>query len=294
MSYQTELRNRINDRIIAEMSKGGPMPWIKPWSSAKNTGYPVNAVSKKLYRGVNVLLLQMTEFSSRYWATYRQWQVLGGQVRKGERGTKIVFWKPISTKRLDVNGEEVKRTFPLLREYTVFCADQCDGAERFQVQPGDGTNVVVDFEPAQKVIDAVGADIRHVAGDKAYYARPPQDFIVVPPKEQFANGPFGMAGYISTCFHELLHFSESRLGWTGSYCLGELRAELGSCYLAAEVGIPASENLENHARYLDHWLKAMKADSRVIFQISSAASKGADYILEFSRQHQPDEELVPV
>ncbi len=102
-----------------------------------------------------------------------------------------------------------------------------------------------------------------------------------------------MAGYYGTAFHELLHMTESRLGWTGTYALGELRAELGATYMAAEVGIPTAENVENHARYLDHWIKAMKADSRVIFQICSAASKGADLILSFSRQPEPVEaELV--
>jgi antirestriction protein ArdC len=91
-----------------------------------------------------------------------------------------------------------------------------------------------------------------------------------------------------------MHASESRLGWTGTYALGELRAELGATYLAAEVGIPAPENVENHARYLSHWITAMKADSRVIFQIASAASKGADLILSFSRQPEPEEEVVRV
>ena len=86
--------------------------------------------------------------------------------------------------------------------------------------------------------------------------------------------------------------SESRLGWTGTYALGELRAELGATYMAAEVGIPTAENVENHARYLDHWIKAMQADSRIIFQLCSAASRGADMILSFSRQ-PAEEELVP-
>jgi antirestriction protein ArdC len=290
MSYQTDLRNKVNDQIIAAMRKG-QMPWMKPWSSAKNTGFPVNAVSGKLYRGVNVLLLHLAGHSSKFWATYRQWQALGGQVRKGERGTRIIFWKPITKTKIKGDGEEESKTFPLLKEYVVFCADQCDGAEHFQVQPSD-SNGVVDFEPAERVIAATGWDIRHQAGDKAFYARPPQDFIVLPPKAQFAEGRFGMAGYYCTLFHELMHASEHRLGWVGSYSLNELRAELGACYLAAEVGIPAPEGLENHARYLDHWIREMGADSRVIFQIASAASKGADFILAFSRQRQPEEEAV--
>jgi antirestriction protein ArdC len=93
MSYQTDLRNKVNNQIIAAMSNG-QMPCVKPWSAAKNTGYPVNAVSGKLYRGVNVLLLHLSGYFSKFWATYRQWQALGGQVRKGERGNRIIFWRP--------------------------------------------------------------------------------------------------------------------------------------------------------------------------------------------------------
>lgn len=292
MSYQADLRNQVNEKIIKALSQG-LTPWVRPWSAAKNTGHPTNAVSGKSYRGVNPILLHLAGFNSKFWATYRQWQSLGGQVRKGEHGTRIIFWKPITRTTTNGDGKEVEKSFPLLREYVVFNAEQCDGVDRFMVQPGDNSNIV-DFEPAQRVIDATGWDIRHIPGDVAAYHRPPLDVIVLPPKEQFANGPFGMAGYFSTAFHELMHASEHRLGWTGSYALGELRAELGATYLAAEVGIPAPENLENHARYLDHWLKAMKADSRVIFQISSAASKGADLVLSFSRQAQPEEELVTV
>jgi len=165
--------------------------------------------------------------------------------------------------------------------------------ERFQVEPGD-TSAVVDFEPAQKVIDGTGWEIRHVPGDLAAYYRPPLDYIVLPPKQQFVDGPFGVDGYYGTAFHELMHMSEHRLGWSGAYALNELRAELGAAYLAAEVGIPTSENVENHAKYLDHWIRAMKADPRLIFYLASAASKGVDKILSFSRQPQPEEELVAV
>jgi antirestriction protein ArdC len=103
-----------------------------------------------------------------------------------------------------------------------------------------------------------------------------------------------LAAYYNTAFHELTHWSESRLGWTGSYALGELRAELGSAFLTAAVGIPqAGNSLKNVAAYLDWWIQAMKVDHRVIFQVSSAASKASDFILSFSREQklaeQPEE-----
>ena len=204
MSYQNDLRNKVNEKIIAALSKG-QLPWVKPWSSARNTGHPANAVSGKLYRGVNPLLLHLAGCNSKWWATYRQWQGLGGQVRRGERGTRITYWKPVTKTKRNGDGEEESKTFPLLREYVVFNADQCDGVERFQVQPGDSTSAVVDFKPGEKVITATGWDIRHVPSDKALYVRPPHDYIVLPPKQQFASGPFGMAGYYGAAFHELLH-----------------------------------------------------------------------------------------
>jgi antirestriction protein ArdC len=296
MSLQAAIRSQVNDKIIAALAQG-LTPWTKPWVASTNGGNSANAVSRRSYRGVNPLLLELAAmekgFSSRWWGTYRQWQNLGAQVRAGQRGTRIVFWRPITGTRTNADGEQESKTFPLLREYVVFNAEQCEGTERFRVQPGDNTSAV-DFEPAEQVIAATGADIRHISGDKAAYFRHPLDHIVMPLKEQFDKGAFGLPGYYATAFHELMHWTEHRLEWTGSYALGELRAEIGAAYVASEIGIPIADNLENHAKYLDSWLRAMKADSRVIFQVTSAASKGADFILAFSRQEQPleEEELV--
>ncbi len=297
MARQNDIRTQVNGKIIEALAKG-LTPWKKPWVASKNAGNPANAVSGRSYRGINPLLLELAAmdkgFKSKWWGTYRQWQGLGAQVKGGERGTRIVFWSPVKRTSKNEVGEETQTTFPLMREYTVFNADQCQGTERFAVEPASGTTAV-DFEPAENVIGTTGADIRHLAGDKAAYHRPPHDFIVLPTKSQFNQAPFGLAGYYATAFHELMHWSEHRVSWSGSYALGELRAEIGAAYLAAEIGIPIADNLENHAKYLDSWLKTMQADAKVIFQITSAASKGADFILSFSREPQPkpqEEELV--
>jgi hypothetical protein len=155
-------------------------------------------------------------------------------VEAGQRGTRIVFWRPVTSTKINADGEQENKTFPLLREYVVFNAEQCEGAGRFCVQ-SVASNASVDFEPANQVIAATGADVRHVAGDKAAYFRPPLDYIVLPLKDQFDKGPFVLPGYYTTAFHELMHWTEHRLGWTGSYALGELRAEIGAAYLAAEI-----------------------------------------------------------
>lgn len=298
MASQKEIRERVAKQIVEELQRGGA-PWIKPWVGAVNSGFPSNVISKKTYRGINPLLLEMAaqkrRFSSKWWGTYRQWVSLGGQVKKrpddvasGEWGTKVVFFKPIKRIKKDDQGEEKVTSFPLLRDYVVFNADQVEGEvmDKFRVQP-PSENSTIDFEPAETVIAATGADIRHQAGSEAAYYRPPLDHIVLPLKSQFENGPGGLAGYYDTAFHELGHWSEHRLKWTGSYALGELRAEMAACFLSAEIGVPTVGKAgNNHAKYLESWIKTMNEDHRVIFRISSAATAAADFILSFSKKEQ--------
>jgi len=291
---QSEIREKVTSEIVEALQQG-LTPWRMPWAALINTGFPANVSSKRHYQGINPILLQLAAhkngFQSQWWGTYRQWQALGGQVKKrpsevapGKWGTKIVFYKPIKTTRLSENGDEQTATFPLLREFVVFNADQVEGVEKYQAN-APATTSAINYEPAEKVIAATGADIRHVAGDQAAYHRLPEDFIVVPLQLQFELGAGKMAGYYDTIMHELAHWSEHRLGWTGSYALGELRAELGATYLTAAVEIPQldASQVANNAKYLDSWIKAMKEDHKVVFRIAAAASKAADFILSFSR-----------
>lgn len=303
MSAQNEIRERVTASIIESLQQG-TAPWRKPWNNLENSGFPTNAVSKKLYRGINPWILQFAAqrrgFTSKFWGTYNQWQSLGCQVKKrpddvqaGAWGTKVILWKPIKTTKKNAKGEEKEATFPLMREFVVFNADQCEGAaiEKFRTHVPT-TAAVIDFEPAEKVIAATGADIRHVAGGQAAYFRPPQDFITMPLKSQFAEP----SAYYGTVMHELCHHSEHRLGWTGCYALGELRAELGAAYLMASVGVPqvGADLTGNTASYLESWIKCLKEDHSAIFKISSAASKAADFILSFSQEAQAEEEIEEV
>jgi antirestriction protein ArdC len=300
---QAGLRQRVTDEIVAALEQG-TLPWRKPWADLANSGFPTNVVSRKLYRGINPLLLQVAAqrrgFTSKWWGTFHQWASIGCSVMKrpavveqGAWGSKVILWKPINTTKKNEQGEEEKGSFLLLREFTVFNADQVQGqaVETFRTS-APTTPAVIDFEPAEKVIAATGADIRHVAGGQACYHRPPEDFIVMPLKSQFAEP----AAYYSTAFHELCHHSESRLKWTGSYALGELRAELGAAYLMATVGIPqaTADLTANTASYLQSWINTMKEDSSAIFKVSSAASKAADFILGFSQHADTVEEAEEV
>ena len=288
MPTQTEIRIQITNQII-EALEDGVIPWRKPWSSIGAYSFPTNISTKRFYRGVNVLLLQLTEMKAGYpfglWASYKQWKALGGQVRRGEKGTQIVFYKPISRTRTEDNGQEVEESFPLLRTFHVFNVAQVDGAFADNYRNAAPVETVFD-DASQKdffrAVDATEADIRY-GGDKAYYARPPLDCIQIPQAEQFSS----FSAFAETLLHELVHWSEWRLGWTGNYAEGELRAEIGSVFLSQSLAIPQSGDLTNHVAYIQSWLKALKNDPGFIVRAASAASKAADFVLSHSRDPVP-------
>lgn len=306
MPAQQEIRQNITNQIV-EALESGVAPWRRPWSSDPCYGSPTNAFSGKAYSGVNPLILQLTaqkhQFTSKYWATFNQWRDLGFQVMKrpdhvkpGGWGSTIVFCKPCSTPSADApvadDGDEKQncKTFFMLRSFTVFCADQVsgNGIERFRVgsESVTSSNVETQFERAEQVIEATGAEIRY-GGDKAFYSTE-HDFIQMPNRDRFSAPKFW-----ETLLHEMCHWTEasSRLNWDrkrpeNTYAMGELIAELGSCYLAGELGLPINQTLDNHAAYLKYWLDEMKADSRWIFRATAQGSHAADFILNSSRHEE--------
>ncbi len=304
MPSQTEIQQQITDRIV-EGLKNGVVPWRKTWRPDKNSGAPANAISARPYSGINPILLDLVAmsrgYSSRFWATYQQWASIGAQVQKrptnvepGQWGTNIVFYKQVKKTKIE-NGEEKTDSFPVLRSFTVFNVDQVEGADHLRASTDQSpVSFEPDFAAAREAITATGADIRY-GGDKAFYVRPrgefpnhhDGDFIQLPHPGQF----IAQAEFISTSFHELTHWSEVRLGWTGSYALGELIAEIGACYAAAQLGVPCSDDLSNHTAYLASWLKELENDPRAILKAASQASKATQFILSFSRntEPQPDE-----
>jgi len=212
-------------------------------------------------------------------------------VPSGQWGTNIVFCKPIlKTVTDDETGEEEEQGFFMLKTYTVFNADQVSGAERFQVkeEPGSG-NTEPDYGPAEELIAASGADIRH-GGEKAYYSAG-GDYIQLPNRERFGS----VGAYYLTVFHEMGHWSESRQHFDRQdlgYPMCELIAEMASCFVASEIGVPNGEPLENHASYVKSWLDAMRGDSGFIFRASKLASATTDFLLAFVREPEPQEALV--
>ena len=306
MQSPTEIRKQITDQIVVALEQN-LVPWRQPWRSNPNSGRPANVSSRRAYVGVNPLLLMLHaekyEFESRWWGTFKQWQALGGMVRKrpaevdpGHWGAQIVFYKPISRTVVDADtGEEKDQRFPLLRTFTVFNADQVVGKsiEKFQTPKLlDDDGATPNFAPADALIAATSADIQP-SQDKAFYVRPmPEDTwpfhrdgdLIVMPRRQNFKKP---GAYYETIFHELAHWSEVRVGWDHrehGYSAGELVAEMTGTFLASELGVPDGEDLTNHAAYLKSWLDVMKADPSFIFRASTQASKVTDYLLSFVRQ----------
>ncbi len=283
----------VTDRITALLS-AGVVPWRKGWTT---TGVPRNLASGKPYRGVNVWLLSCAGYASPYWLTYRQAQERGGSVRKGEKGSVAVFWKLFQTNK-EAEGqptaakEEKARTLPLLRYYTVFNAEQCEGVDAPPAQAQAHAHEPI--AAAEEVWHA-WTDRPAVAhqGNAAVYRRE-ADAITLPPRPQFERAE----DYYSTLFHEGAHatghpsrlarptlMEASRFG-SKTYSKEELVAELGSAYLCAHCGI-GERTLENSAAYLASWLQALRDDKTLMVHAAANAQKAADYIL---RDFQPADE----
>ncbi len=305
MPNQNDIRQSITNQIIVALESGSVPPWRRPWKLGKNAGAPANVISKRSYRGLNPILLDLASekhgFSSQWWGTFNQWRQMGGRVMPrpshippGRWGTQIVFWSAINKKVENDQGDLEDDRFFVLRLYTEFNVDQVQGLNHLRAgQPDASESIVIDYEPAEEALESarlgMGISLRY-GGGRAFY-NPVQDYIQMPAKATFESPD----EFYATVFHEMTHATEhpSRLDWSRkdrdqAYALGELIAELGGVFVCRELGVP-SDNLDNHTAYLASWLRAMKSDPRFIFMASAQAGKAASYILSFSRK---EEEVV--
>jgi antirestriction protein ArdC len=259
------------------------MPWH---TSGRYAFSPINATSKKPYRGINTVCLwaaaEAKGYESGEWATYQQWQERGAQVRKGEKSTTVVFWKFANTGE-NQDGEETPSASRLLftRGYAVFNAAQVDG-----YTPKAETDVTMPerIERAETWFQSIGADLRHggYGGNRAYYTTA-DDHIQMPPFTAFAEN----VSYYSTLAHEHTHWTaragrcDRQLGkrfGDSAYAAEELIAELGAAFVCAHLGL-STEPREDHAEYIQSWLKVLRADKRAIFTAASKAQQAADYLV---------------
>lgn len=285
-----DFRQELTDTLI-ERLKTGTAPWQKPWVGVPQTP-PYNPVTGKAYRGANHLWLSMAGYSDPRFATYRQAAAEGWQVRKGEKGLPIEYWKTHAQRTmldkdgkpvLDENGKPQQQTVKLERPAGPFHATVFNLSQMDNVPPLPDAPVKFEWDPvivAESLLKGHQATIVHDQADGAFY-RPGTDSIHLPPVDQFPTA----ADYYGTALHELAHWTghESRLnrdlsGTFGSesYAREELRAELSSYLMAAEYGIP--HNVERHASYVESWIGALSNDKNEIFKASREADSMIDYI----------------
>ncbi|WP_442508339.1 ArdC family protein [Novipirellula sp. SH528] len=290
----TSLHAEITNTIIEALTAGGLPPWRKPWSCDPNApGLHTSLSSGKPYRGINQLILMCSamknDFRSKWWATFNQIKQQGGSVLKGSKSTTVVLYRPVDRTKINDAGKEVDDSFFVMRSFRVFNADQTT-LEQFQVSDEVENGVPFEsYEHADQLIDDIGADIRY-GGSEAFYT-PQGDYIQLPHRTRFSSPE----AFYETCFHEHVHYTEheSRLNWdrkNSTYSMGELIAELGSVFLMAELGLPVTNNLDNHAAYLHHWVQKMEGDPKFIFKASSQASKAVNWLLACSKERVEEQE----
>jgi antirestriction protein ArdC len=288
-----DLYASITARIVAALEAGVP-PWVRPWSEDVD-GSPVNATSRRAYRGINAVLLglqsQLKGYALNRWLTYRQTVELGAYVRRGEHGTTVVLWKlrkkvsAVADHFPEPNEPDLhERVIPLLRSFTVFNVDQLEHVptELRAVQH-------VTWEPhakAEELIAASGARIQY-GGSRAFY-RPGDDAIHLPPPRAFGDA----GSFYATALHELVHWTsqagrcDRQLGQRfgdAAYAAEELIAEMGAAFLC---GFCRIDGELRHAEYIGSWLKVLRSDPRAIFVAATKAQQAADYLTQ--RLQPPD------
>jgi antirestriction protein ArdC len=271
----------VSARICAELERGAA-PWVKPWSATPGANTPCNAVTDRPYSGCNLVLLWMAQaagYRTPRYLTFRQALELGGNVRRGEHGHTVFFVKRLQVQDKEGDDGDTK-IVPMMKSYTVFNVQQCDGLPKCVMSAGE-------VRPRHRderdpIVDAFlacsGATIREGAGE-AYY-RPGDDFICMPRFEAFKSA----AHFYGVTFHELGHWTghKSRLDRDlrarfaeRAYAAEELVAELCAAFLSAEFSVDGDLR---HAGYIASWIGLLKADPRAFFTACSKAQAAADYL----------------
>ena len=272
----------VTDRIINQLEQG-VIPWQKPWTGVRSGAY--NRISKKSYSLLNQMLLQ----HDGEYATFKQWQDLGGHVRKGEKSEIVTFWKIQPVEEEQEDGTKVVKQIPLLRYFNVFHISQVDGVEPL---PKEELHYIEPIEKADQVLNDYwtreNITVEHKAGNRAYYS-PTLDMICLPLFEQFNDS----SEYYSTAFHESVHSTmkedrcnraEDRKGkivafGSQEYSKEELTAEIGSATILNIIGIETANSFKNSAAYIQNWLSLLRNDVKFVVSASSKAEKAVKYIM---------------
>lgn len=285
---KTDIYTRVTDKIVADLEKG-IRTWLQPW----NAEHAAGRITRPLrfngtpYNGINVLMLWAAAvergFAAPIWMTFKQAKELGGHVRKGEKGSLVVYANTITRTEIDADtGEEEERDIPFMKGYSCFNVEQIEGLpSHYYAVAEPQLDPVARIERAEAFFAATEADIRH-GGNQAYYACGP-DYVQMPPFEAFKDAE----SYYATLAHEVTHwtrhpsrldrdFGRKRWGDEG-YAAEELVAELGSAFLSADLEL-TPEPREDHAAYIGSWLKVLKNDKRAIFTAAAHAQRAVDFL----------------
>lgn len=289
----------LADRLIEQM-KTNVAPWQKPWESS-HPGYPYNATTNQPYRGYNNLALITSGYDDPRWLTFKQAKDLGCSVKKGEKGTPLMFYNFVDEKaRRDENGKIVKNADgqtikdkalrrSIVRTFYVFNAEQIEGMPALALRK---INAIEVNQRAEDLLKASGADITHRQGNRAYY-NTVDDNIVLPLKEQFKSAEH----YYSTALHELGHWSghESRLNRelmktfeTPDYAREELRAEISSMLVSQALGI--RHDPSNHVAYTQLWIKTLEDNPKEVLYAARDAQKIFEYVMQYDREYRQAKE----
>lgn len=289
----------VTDRIIAKL-EAGVVPWRQEWHGVMEGAF--NRITKKPYSLINQMLLS----HDGEYASLKQWNKLGGHVKKGEKGEIVVFWKinryTRTETKVNKDGEEEEvlkvKTVPILKYYYVFHISQIEGVEPLDIQKP--TNIDPIGKAEEVITNYVNKDglkfQNNMPSNRAYYA-PMLDLVVVPMLNQFEKPN----EYYATAFHELIHSTkhQTRLNRSNDcvsafgsedYSKEELVAEIGSCNLMNIVGIETEGTFNNSASYINSWLKVLKNDRRLIVNASAQAQKATNYILQFTEECDEEED----
>ena len=272
-----DIYQEVTNRIIAQLDHG-VIPWHKPWIASSNA-QSISHVTGKPYSLLNQMILGRPG----EYLTFKQCEAEGGKIRKGEKSSMVVFWKFIEQE--DEETHE-KKQVPLLRYFSVFHIDQCEGINAKHAKPlhrPAQPDAIAD-EIIAHYLQTSGVTLHHQAGDRAFY-RPSTDSVTLPLFTQFKN----TAEYYSTAFHELAHSTghESRLNrlnktaffGTDAYSKEELVAEIGSVALINHCGLETSSSFRSSTAYIQNWLRVLQDDKRFIISAAGKAEKAVALIL---------------
>ena len=283
-----DVYTRITNKIIAALEQG-VRPWAKPW----NTEHAAGKITRPLrhnsqpYSGINILMLWTSAmeqgFAAPVWMTFKQALELNAHVRKGERGSLVVYANAIKrTEHDDATGEDVERETPFLKGYTVFNVEQIDGLPEIYYAKAESKLTSVErIARAEEFFSHIPVTLKH-GGNRAYYAQE-LDYVQMPIIEAFRDAE----SYYATLGHEFIHATKhptrlardlGRKTWGDEgYAREELVAELGSAFLCADVKL-TPEVRDDHAGYIANWLEVLKNDKRCVVQAASYAQKAVDYL----------------